>query len=319
MTSQRSRNWFAWLGLALCAFLLLGACLGLVAPYLAYWWIEFDIFSHFRIHFMAVMVVAGVALLSPRLWPFVLLLGLVATPVLTSALPGFFASFQTEIAAPDGETRLKVLTFNTWFDNDDWPAIETYLRKEDADIVVMMEFGPSKRPLLEKLKPLYPYQKDCISIGYCYLVLLSKQPFEDAGHKNKWEGPAYIWVRYGEALSGLTVIGTHLSRPPFAAIQLRQVKNLARHAREMGERIIVAGDFNATRWSLMTRAFEAESGFARLTSQPTWPTYFLGLPQLGIDHIFISEGVRKLSEPRSGEDAGSDHLPLSVHLSIKQD
>ena len=305
-----------WLGLTICAFLMLGACLGLFAPYFAPWWIEFDLFSHFRMHFIAVAAVAGVAMLTLRLRFLVLLMGLCAVPVVISLIPGAFTSADA-VAAPDGEASLKVVTFNTWFENDNWPAIETYLREEDADIVVMMEFGPSKQPLLEKLKPLYPHQKDCISIGYCYLVLLSKLPFEAAGHKNKWEGPAYIWVRYGKELSGLTVIGTHLSRPPFAGIQLRQMKNLARKAREMGERVVVAGDFNATRWSLMVGAFEAESGFTRLTGQPTWPTYFLGMPQLGIDHIFISEGVRKLSEPASGQNAGSDHLPLSVHLSVK--
>ncbi len=318
MTAPSSRNWFAWLGLTLSVLLLVCACLGLAAPLLASQWIEFDIFSHFRMHFIAIAIVAGVATLSSRLWPLVLVAGLCATPLLISTLPGVFASSGAASAAQDGEPQVKVLTFNTWFENDDWPAIEQYLRKEDADIVVMMEFGPSKQPLLEKLKALYPYRKDCLSISYCYLVLLSKLPFEEAGHKNKWDGPAYIWVRYGEELSGLTVMGTHLSRPPFAAIQLRQAKNLAAQALKMEEPVIVAGDFNATQWSMMIGAFETASGFTRLTGQPTWPTYFLGLPQLGIDHIFISDGVRKLSEPKSGADAGSDHLPLSVRLSIKQ-
>lgn len=317
MTAHKSRNWLDWLGLTVCAFLMIGACVGLVAPYLAPWWIEFDIFSHFRMHFIGVASVAGIAMLSSRFRFLVLLIGLCLVPVAIFAVPDAFKTADTAAAAPHGEVSVKVLTFNTWFENDDWPAIETYLREEDADIVVMMEFGPSKQPLLEKLKPLYPHQKNCISIGYCYLVLLSKLPFVAAGHKNKWEGPAYIWVRYGKELAGLTVIGTHLSRPPYAELQLRQMKNLAREARDMGERVVVAGDFNATQWSSMIGAFEAESGFARLTSQPTWPTYFLGMPQLGIDHIFISDGVRKLSEPASGEDAGSDHLPLSVHLSVK--
>ncbi len=317
MTVRRSRNWFGWLGLTFSGLLLICAGLGLLAPYLASNWIEFDVFSHFRLHFIALAVIAFVAMFFRRTWLLVLFAGLCATPLLVSALPSFGAKPDVTVETVDGEVPLKVLTYNTWFQNDDWPALETYLRKEDADIVVMMEFGPSKRPLLAKLKALYPYQQDCISIGYCYLVLLSKKPFASAGHKTKWQGPPIIWAKFGDALSGLTVIGTHLSRPPFAATQLRQVNELAQEALKLGDPVIVAGDFNATQWSFMLDAFQTVSGLGRLTSEPTWPTFFFGLPQLGIDHIFISNGLRKLADPRRGDNVGSDHLPMSVRLAVK--
>lgn len=318
MTERRARTWFGWLGLVLSVLLLLAALGGMLAPYLAPRWIEFDIFSHFRLHFIGLAVVAFCAMFFRRMWPVVLVAGLGATPVIIAAQPSLIDRADAVIETGDNEVAVKVLTYNTWFRNDDWPALEAYLRKEDADIVVMMEVGPSKRPLLARLRELYPYQQDCIAIGNCYLVMLSKQPFESSGHKTRWSGPVMIWARFGEELSGLTVIGTHLSRPPFAAMQLRQVKELAGEALKLGGPMIVAGDFNATQWSYILHAFQSFSGLGRLTGEPTWPTYFFGLPQLGIDHIFVSSGVRQLSRPRRGEDVGSDHLPMSVLLAVEQ-
>ncbi len=129
------------------------------------------------------------------------------------------------------------------------------------------------------------------------LVLLSKKPFEEAGHKTKWSGPPIIWARYGEYLNGLTIIGAHLPRPPSVTPQYLQVRELAKETLKVGDPVIVAGDFNATQWSYTLSAFQEFSGLWRLTSEPTWPTQFFGLAQFGIDHIFISNGVRPLAIP----------------------
>ena len=292
------------------------ALAGLVAPQFATRWIELDIFSHFRLHFIGVAVVSLLAMRLKRAWLAVLVVGVCATPFVITATASFMQEQASLDEAAKGDIRLKVLTYNTWFRNDDWPALETYLRKEDADIVVMMEYGPSKRPMLDKLKDLYPYQRDCISVTHCFLVLLSKTPFEKAGHKTGWKGPPIIWAKFGDEFSGLTVIGAHLSRPPFAKFQLRQMQMLSGEVLKRGGPVIVAGDFNATRWSHMLDAFEAGSGLQRLTGAPTWPTFFFGFPQLGIDHIFVSRGIRLLSSPHRGEDVGSDHLPISATLAV---
>ena len=316
MTERRTTYRSGRLGRTLSVLLLIVAALGLAAPYLASTWIEFDVLSHVRLHFIGVALVAFIALFFRRLWPLILLAGHCAIPIVVAVVPSLTEQPDTRVETVDGEVPLKVLTYNTWFQNDDWPALEAYLRKEDADIVVMMEFGPSKLPLLEKLQTLYPYQADCIDVGNCYLVLLSKKPFDSSGHRKRWPGPPIIWAKFGEELSGLTVIGTHLSRSPFAATQLRHVTELAREALKLGNPMIVAGDFNATEWSLTIAEFQSVSGLQRVTRNPTWPTFFFGLPQLGIDHIFISNGVRALTGSRRGDDVGSDHLPMSVRLAI---
>ena len=316
MSLRTSRTRFGWFGLVLSVLLLLLALAGLAAPFFAGRWIELDLFSHLRLHFIGVAVFAFVAVFCRRAWPLVLAGGLCAVPVIVSILPSLSLSSRQIEQTVDGEVPVKVLTYNTWFSNQDWPGLEAYLRMEDADVVVMMEFGGSKRPLLENLKELYPHQADCIDVKNCRLVLLSKRPFVDSGHKTKWQGPPIIWARYGDDLGSLTVVGTHLWRPPTASVQLQQVRELARQALKLGDPIVVAGDFNATRWSFVLDEFETSSGMGRLSGDPTWPTFFFGFPQFGIDHIFISSGIRALGRPSRGQDIGSDHLPLSATLAV---
>ena len=48
---------------------------------------------------------------------------------------------------------------------------------------------------------------------------------------------------------------------------------------------------------------------------PSWPSFF-GLPQLGIDHIFLSPGLRVLKEPLIGDSAGSDHFPVIATVGV---
>lgn len=316
MTAARSKTRSRKSGLIVPGLILCACVAGLGAPLLSATRIEFDVFSHFRLHFLGLGAAALLAIAARRFWLPVLLLGVCAVPVAIALAPNLGSSEVASVQPTASGKRIKVLTYNTWFRNDDWPALEAYLRKEDADFVVMMEFGPSKKPMLDRLKTLYPHRTDCIAVTNCYLVLLSKYPFKEAKHRTGWQGPPIIWARFGDELGGLTLIGAHLSRPPFAPRQLSQIEALARAVRKRGKPIVVAGDFNATRWSHMLMAFEKGSGLKRLTSRPTWPTYFFGLPQLGIDHIFASKEIRALSKPSRGPHGGSDHLPVSVVLDL---
>lgn len=311
-----SNNRFGKVGLAICAVTLIIALSGLLAPYFAERWVELDVLSHLRLHLIGAAMAAALALVIPRLRLVVLLAGLAATPVVIGLMPVLGSKSEAALPVGAGEMPLKVLTYNTWFQNGDWQALETYIRKEDADVVILLEFGSNKRPLLERLSALYPHRSDCIEIKHCRLVLLSKKPFEEAGHKTKWSGPPIIWARYGEYLNGLTIIGAHLPRPPSVTTQYLQVRELAKETLKVGDPVIVAGDFNATQWSFTLSAFQEFSGLWRLTSEPTWPTHFFGLAQFAIDHIFISNGVRPLAYPERGEHVGSDHLPMSARLVV---
>ena len=152
---------------------------------------------------------------------------------------------------------------------------------------------------------------------HCHIAILSKRPFEDGGHRSNWSGPGLVWIRYGDELSRLTVVGTHLTRIPYLDRQFTQIQELARETLRFGDPMIVAGDFNATEHSVMLNGFQEFSGLWRTTAVPTWPNWFFGLPQIGIDHIFVSNGVFPLSLPRAGDYIGSDHRPVSGWFAVR--
>jgi endonuclease/exonuclease/phosphatase family metal-dependent hydrolase len=53
----------------------------------------------------------------------------------------------------------------------------------------------------------------------------------------------------------------------------------------------------------------------RLTRLPTWPST-IEVPQLAIDHVFASQGIRVLAPQQIGKAAGSDHYPIVMTLGV---
>ena len=47
----------------------------------------------------------------------------------------------------------------------------------------------------------------------------------------------------------------------------------------------------------------------------TWPAQ-AGLPQIAIDHIFISPGLKLIEAAQIGEPGGSDHYPVSARIAV---
>ena len=78
--------------------------------------------------------------------------------------------------------------------------------------------------------------------------------------------------------------------------------------------VIVMGDFNASPFSLMLRTFQRDTGLKRLTWLPSWPAHPLPLPQIAIDHVFVSKDWRLEAGPWTGRAAGSDHMPVILEL-----
>jgi endonuclease/exonuclease/phosphatase (EEP) superfamily protein YafD len=80
-------------------------------------------------------------------------------------------------------------------------------------------------------------------------------------------------------------------------------------------RKLVMGDFNTTPFSRMMAALQDRASLERLTFLPSWPAQW-GLPQIAIDHILVSPGLRLLAPARIGEAAGSDHYPVTALIAV---
>ncbi|WP_421695405.1 endonuclease/exonuclease/phosphatase family protein [Aestuariivirga sp.] len=295
--------------------LLLGLA-GLAGSRLGQLWIAFDVFSQFTLQFAVVTAAFLIGWAMPRaklLTAFVVLVigivGIGVWPHVASRVPTVTGQ------AAAGERALKVVSFNTLWTNENAEAVRAEIERIDADIVNLVEMGPAKRPILAELKGRYPYQSHCYDVDFCNFVILSKLPFEEIGARGKWDGPPFISVRLGPEAGGLAVFGVHTIRFPHSQAQFRQVMEIARLIEKTPGPRLVMGDFNATPFSRILSTLQDSANLQRLTNLPSWPSQ-AGLPQIAIDHIFVSPGLKLLEAEEIGEPSGSDHYPVTVKIAV---
>ena len=171
------------------------------------------------------------------------------------------------------------------------------------------------RPILASLAGRYPYRADCLTQDFCNLVILSKFPIAASEMRIDWEGPPAIRAKIGPELGGLTVIAAHTIRFPHSRVQFRQILELSKFVEAIPGRKLVMGDFNATPFSRIVGTFAGRTGMTRLSGLPSWPT-LIQLPQMAIDHIFVSPDIRATQSQKIGNAAGSDHYPISIKLAV---
>src|SRR5262245_6651843 len=222
------------------------------------------------------------------------------------------AAGSTKVAEHAPQQSLTVLSLNTWDGRGDMLRLERYLATGPADVVVLSGFGPDKRSLLSNLASAYPFQIDC-SDRKCSLALLSRITLEASGVGHvASDQPAFVWARLG---GSLTIIGTHLDRPsrnPW--LHEKQVMALAEFIRRIDSSVILGGDLNTSPWSNAFRKLRAGTGLAPVARlMPSWPAWPLALPQVALDHIFVSSDLA-VAAAGTGPPAGSDHLPVWARL-----
>lgn len=318
---NRTRR-LVWYSMLLCVLGTVGGFVLVIASYYGHVWTPLDAFSHIRIHLIGATAGLGIASLSLltlqkiRVAALVLVVFAIGTVLYAGLWPVLSQSREPLPPLAEHEAELKLVSFNTWTHNSNPEQIAEFLLNEDADVAVLVEFPAEHSQILARLKEKFPYQYNCNQQPYCHIALVSRFPFAETGARSNWEGPPLVWARFGDELGGLTVFGVHFAQPFTPNWHWSQMRKLASETFIAKGPFVVAGDFNATTDSLLVSAFQEFSGSLRITSLPTWPTWFFELPQIGIDHMFISNGVRPLANPTVRPNAGSDHLPIRAHLAV---
>ena len=136
-----------------------------------------------------------------------------------------------------------------------------------------------------------------------------------------------LWVEVDIGESVLQVVNTHLGlAPPEQHAQVRALigeRWLAHPLRR--DPMILAGDFNASRRTLVHRTLAAALVDARRTARPrrqrarATATFPAAMPMLAIDHVFASADIRitRVSVPADAlTRAASDHRPLVVDFEL---
>jgi len=303
-------------GTAECLLGIAVGVTGLVLSRAGHLWISFDVFTQLTLHFVIIAAAFTVGFLMRRGRRLVSLLLLLAGVVALGAWPHIASRSPHVLAEPQaGERALRVASFNTLWVNEDAARVRAEIERIDADIVTLIEMSPAKRGMLAQLRSRYPYQADCFGADYCSLAILSKLPIAESEGRGAWEGPPFIHARLGPEAGGLSVIGVHTIRFPHSRAQFRQAEAIGAFIEALPGHKLVMGDFNATPFSRIPQVVEVRGNLRRITYLPSWPANF-GLPQIAIDHIFLSPSVRLLERAVIGEAAGSDHFPVTARIGV---
>jgi endonuclease/exonuclease/phosphatase (EEP) superfamily protein YafD len=288
---------------------------GLFGP----WSVAADAFSHFRIHLAIVALLLAACALSLN-WQ-------VSAIAAVIALVNFGLAFNYDrsprVRSADG-TALKVMTINVLYRVDNDEQILAQIAVENPDVVFFQELTRARAGLLDRLQALYPWQISCAGDWKCDVAIVSRHRWESAQAQPVGATRTKMaWARFGPEWSNTLVASVHLQWP-LVSDQSAQLQSVTKFLANHRGPVIVAGDLNAAPWSAAVRSFTRQAHlFSAGGFVPTWPRRTFGqgqscvlcVPQLQIDHVFVSTQFRVLSV-RSGADVGSDHLPLIAELEL---
>jgi len=301
------------------------ACLLLAACSVAAWsarahWVA-ELFSHFVAHYAAAGVVLAAALLVMRRPAWALLPG-----ALAAGHAAMLISSTREAPEPAATEAFEVIQFNVGRNHADPARVADWLRRQAADVVVLLEVGPAWQPTLEKLHDRYPHQASHLLDSPFGLAVLSRiAPDDIAVHSGPTTPHPYgeITLRLPRTGASLRVIGVH--PPPPISRELARVRDahlLDLATRAAGDRqrtTVVAGDFNTTPWSPLYRDLLAaglRDGRPAVRPANTWPALpGAALWGIAIDHTLVTPGAR-IVQREVGPDLGSDHLPVRTRVAI---
>lgn len=250
-----------------------------------------------------------------------------AAPLATIARGVFGLGFLAFVSAPliagasavhnAAEKRITILTFNLRNDNSiDKSTLIDYIASTNADFVFLQEAGA----LEDHLAPLFGHYRSrsgCEPGTDCSMLVLSNHAFERVERPDN--GPRshrFAVIRTRIANRPITLVGAHLSKPFDTVRHLREMKNVAGQINRLSGDVIVAGDFNATPWSLAIQHLRTKANVRNSYGyRPTWPVWlpFFGLP---IDHVFVRGNVETRTARTPDATLGSNHRHLIVELEL---
>lgn len=287
---------------------------------------ELDVINHGRPMLLAAAVVVQAIALSMR-DRFASGLAALALSInalwIGSAITNVPAPVRTSLALQGGRTELKVITFNMWLYNRRVDAVIAFVRREQPDIMLLLEVPRAHRAKIEaQLRDLLPSVHSCPLARGCDGLLLSRFPMSEASyHQRDGDLPPFVTARL-QLPSGraIDVIGTHMARPNAVRRQAREVEGLIESASSRQAHdtpLIMLGDFNLTPWSSLLARLERRTGLQRhATFGGSWPAQkWYERPLFMIDHVLSTRGATS-GTVSFGPRLGSDHLPVIATIRL---
>jgi endonuclease/exonuclease/phosphatase (EEP) superfamily protein YafD len=293
--------------------LLILIVIGGLLPLGAELWWGLELFTHFRLQYLALAAVLLLAALAGKRRILALLL---ATTMAINAWP--VLPYLPTAAAPQSEVTLTLLNVNVKARNPDHAAILRLIRASGADIVTLIELSPALDEKLAALDDIYPFRLTQAGRGNFGLAVLARYPLLEP---RPFELGPTAAVEAVVELPGsrLRVFAAHTlppMGPTMAGTRNRQLTELAALARLTEDPLLVCGDFNLSPYSPYFDRFETASNTRDVRRGLgigfSWPTFapVFGIP---IDHCFV-RGPWVAASVERMDQIGSDHYPVRVTL-----
>ncbi len=296
------------------------AAMGLLASGFARWSYFCDLVTHFRFQYTAVFLISGSVLLflRPRYGVIALSVGIVLLALLLPYLP-------RELPAEDGEpTRLVVM--NVWTMNRQHQDVIDFLRRQNADVIALVEITDKWLMALDPALSDYTYQNARSPGEYLGVAVYSRLPILSTRViRTEAQLPSLDVELERGAQRPLRLLVTH----PLPPVNDRHWRLRNAHFRTLSELIVdqadrpfslVAGDLNCSPWSPYFKRFLSESGLSDSSiGHGLWPTWY-ALPtilaSIPIDHVLVGPQIRVLRRS-VGPDLGSDHRAVTLDFDVR--
>jgi endonuclease/exonuclease/phosphatase (EEP) superfamily protein YafD len=224
------------------------------------------------------------------------------------------------------EGGLKILQANVLMLNQDTAPLAALMKRENPDIIVLMEVNDSFKKMLEEEKSGWPYQYiQSQNTGSFGIAVLSKQPMENIHIEHfAREDAASVFFTFENSNANIAFAAVHPANPvkDFQAREKELNGIAAWFEKNKPVSAIVAGDFNTTPFSPAFKKFlqrtglqDTRKGRGLFGTFPAWSK--MPLLRIPIDHILTTPDIT-MTDLRLGSDIGSDHVPLIATLALKK-
>lgn len=227
---------------------------------------------------------------------------------------------------------LKVLSYNVLWSNKQYDQAIALINQEQPDIAVFQEAQEPWANALTALKTNYPYH---IGAKKLEIEVYSKLPLNNVEIKlyGTYRGLvlADIAIANNVSNNNLKFIATHAYPQLYYGRPGWEIRNqhleigigeyIKKYRQKRSQPAVIIGDLNVTMWSPFYRSLIKKSGLKNARQGfGILPTQSGIAPQLAflsapIDHCLVTPEI-KVQSFKTGQNIGSDHLPIIAELII---
>ncbi len=282
-----------------------------------YWW--FDLFSHFRVHYVITSLLLALGWIGLRAWrwlpaPVLLLaVNLAAAPPWPLTGPGGAA----------GDETLTVYYANVLSGAEAVHALGGQIGDAEPDVLVLLETTEARLDELGPVTDAFPFSEVVARDDDFGVAVFSRPPIREAEVCTLPSGaldldvPA-VALALDAPWGPTRLVAVHVVPPGSAeavAAMDEQLEVLAGRVRQEGGSVLLVGDLNLTPHSHRFARFVARAGLHdsvrgwRSWTSGAWPAGLPALARIRIDHCLTSTDLR-VTRVEVGEGIGSDHRPV---------